>query len=318
MSRRWLVWLALSVGFAGLLGYVLFARTGVDLAQVASRLGSLKPEAFIALTGLIGLTTWLSALRWRLIAQRTGLCDPPSMEAAFALTALGVGVGQVVPTQLAAPLSRSLGGKLFGDRRPLRTAGVTFYEQCFDLGLTTVLGAASALALATRSAPLWPPLAAVGVLACLGLVRVVPALLGWAAKGPARLQTLVAGVQRSGVLGPALLTRLVCITALRFVILIAMAWTTSWCAGIDAPPLALAAALPLVALATALPLTPAGLGVNELTFAAVLVAFGMPLDLATEWALVNRVLVTVASLLVAGTGVAVGARRSLSARPQQG
>ena len=55
-------------------------------------------------------------------------------------------------------------------------------------------------------------------------------------------------------------------------------------------------------LATALAVTPGGLGVNEWTFAAALTGFGVDLETATQCALVNRVLVMAAALLLGAGG----------------
>ena len=64
----------------------------------------------------------------------------------------------------------------------------------------------------------------------------------------------------------------------------------------------IAAALPFVVFAMALAVTPGGVGVNEWAFVAALVAFGVDFETATQCALVNRVLVGVAVLMVGALG----------------
>lgn len=316
MSRRWSIWIGVSTLLGLLLAWALVHGSGIELGGVAVRLAATPPLALLVLTGLVGLNTWLSAVRWRRIALKTGMSETPSRRTAFALTALGIGAGQFLPVQVAATLSRSLGGRLLGDRRPVRTVIATVYEQSFDFGLMVVLAAASSVALAAGSTLLWAPAAAVAFFTCLFGVRAAPWLLRLApSKG--RIGGWIEAVRRSGALDEPILRALVLLSGLRFLVLWGMAMATSWCAGLDPPPLALAAALPLVAIVTALPITPAGFGVNEWTFAAVMAAFGVSLQTAAEWALVNRVVVTVASLTVSAVGVAVAVQERFDRRPSE-
>ena len=67
----------------------------------------------------------------------------------------------------------------------------------------------------------------------------------------------------------------------------------------------MAAAIPFVVVASVIALTPGGLGVNELTSAAALKAFGTPLAIGAQWALGNRVLISVSYSLVAACAVMV-------------
>jgi hypothetical protein len=69
-------------------------------------------------------------------------------------------------------------------------------------------------------------------------------------------------------------------------------------------------------LTTAIPIAPAGLGVNEWVFVMVMVAFRTPADIAAQWAVPNRELVTMAGALVGVMGVLVGmATGGLEAHP---
>ncbi|HXV24567.1 MAG TPA: hypothetical protein VED46_09945, partial [Alphaproteobacteria bacterium] len=63
--------------------------------------------------------------------------------------------------------------------------------------------------------------------------------------------------------------------------------------------------MPLVILASVIALTPGALGFNELTFTGLLVILGTSFDAAAEWALVNRILTLVASLLIGAAGAIV-------------
>jgi uncharacterized membrane protein YbhN (UPF0104 family) len=61
----------------------------------------------------------------------------------------------------------------------------------------------------------------------------------------------------------------------------------------------MAAAIPFVAISSLIALTPGGLGVNEMTSVAALHLFGSSLVVSGQWALANRVLITISYLFVA-------------------
>jgi uncharacterized membrane protein YbhN (UPF0104 family) len=67
--------------------------------------------------------------------------------------------------------------------------------------------------------------------------------------------------------------------------------------------------MPFVIIACVIVVTPAGLGVNELSYATTLHLFGTPLQVGAQWALANRFLVAsscfvVAACAAAGLGLA--------------
>jgi uncharacterized membrane protein YbhN (UPF0104 family) len=100
------------------------------------------------------------------------------------------------------------------------------------------------------------------------------------------------------------------ISVLRFAVTAAMAGVTSWASGLPIGLPSLTIALPLVVLATAIPLTPAGLGVNEWTFVGVLSLLGAAAAVATQWALVNRILVFAVSVAIGVAGIPLLAAES--------
>jgi uncharacterized membrane protein YbhN (UPF0104 family) len=75
----------------------------------------------------------------------------------------------------------------------------------------------------------------------------------------------------------------------------------------------MAAAMPFATLANVIGITPGGIGVNELASVTALHLFGTPLDIASQWALANRVLATGSCLAAAACAlVLLGAKNALA------
>ena len=121
-----------------------------------------------------------------------------------------------------------------------------------------------------------------------------------------RLFRIVEGIVGSGLLGRDLVRQLFALSLLRFLILSLMAGATTAAFGLNVPLWQVSAALPLAMLAAALPATPGGLGVIEWTFASALVAFGTRFDVAAQWAVLNRLGVTIAAIIIGIAGALVG------------
>jgi uncharacterized membrane protein YbhN (UPF0104 family) len=82
-----------------------------------------------------------------------------------------------------------------------------------------------------------------------------------------------------------------------------MAWLVASAISLPVAAPDLAAALPFAVLGSVLSMLPAGIGANELSFVAVLSHLGTPIAIATSWALINRLLVAQASILVGLAGM---------------
>jgi uncharacterized membrane protein YbhN (UPF0104 family) len=124
-----------------------------------------------------------------------------------------------------------------------------------------------------------------------------------------RILRSVAGLQESGLLNATLGRQLMALSLARFTVQVLMAGQAAEAIGVHIPLWHLAAAMPFVIIACVIVVTPAGLGVNELSYATTLHLFGTPLQVGAQWALANRFLVAsscfvVAACAAAGLGLA--------------
>jgi len=301
MKGRTLVLGAASLAAAALLLAGLVRFGSVDGAALATTLAHARPEGVLAIGLLAGLLAYLSAERWRMIERQAGAHAPPSRLRAFGLTAIGVALGQALPVQLATVVSRAIGSRALHPPASPRPVIVTLYEQGFDVAVALVLACDTGAYFALGRRVSWWLLAAPSLVVGLAAAGVVAHLLRRFCQAEAprgRLRAWLAGLSEANLFAPRLARRLMLIAVVRFCLTALMAGLTSWTTGLAAPLDHLFIALPLVVVATAAPLTPAGLGINEWTYAAVLTWLGASIALATQWALVNRVLVFACSLVI--------------------
>lgn len=309
-----------------LIALVRIAR--LDITQLLWMLGAVKLLPCAGLVILAGLQVLLAAEKWRVVEGRIAPGAEHPRRLCFCFTAIGTAAGQVLPMQLATALARSFGSHLARGSGGVRGALATVFEQMFDLAVVALCGAVSLSCLWTGDLDGWTWRAVTAV--ALGLVLIGPTLSGaaaaatWLATGHGgageRARRLVRRLADSGLFEGSLTRRLFALSVLRFVVLWLMAVATTQAVGLNISSLQLAAALPLVVLATALAMTPGGIGVNEWTFAAALTGFGVDFEAATQFALINRVLVAAAALMVAVAGVIVAqfAGRQAPSRPPSG
>lgn len=233
-----------------------------------------------------------------------------SRQTAYAATALGVGLALFMPLQIASSLTRAVGARLSGDATMLRGGAASLFEQAFDVAVYACLMIA---ALATvqigGGGGAWAAFALSFLLmawagAGRGLVFLRQSL-NWTA---ARLDKMTwlrrvsESISESGFLGPALARRLLLLSVFRYLLLGMMSAAVAPAVGLDIPAWKVMAALPFAALAAAVSPTPSGLGLLDWAFASGLMMFGTPVDIAVQWALVNRLLMSAHSLFVALTG----------------
>jgi uncharacterized protein (TIRG00374 family) len=203
---------------------------------------------------------------------------------------------------------RGLGSKILAQRNAWHSAAATLYEQTFDLIVVALLGLVSIFCLASGLTQIWL-IASVLLLAFFALTlrfssTLLQKLLHMFSNIrllPQRVRKILAGSDK--MLDLSLVRKLVLFSIFRFVLLCFAAAATTYAAGLPVPALHLAIAMPLVALASLLPLTPGALGVNEFVFASVLAALGTPFEIGLQWALINRLLVILSSLLIGTCGV---------------
>ena len=327
MNRRQLFWLFLSLAGAGLLLAYLAAHTGLDLAGAMRLIVGLDAVSLAEITVLLGFNSYLAGEKWRLLDRLLGPDEQSGMTrtAYFAWTAVGVGLGQLLPAPLSLGLCRSLGSHLH-QRGAMRGAGLTVFEQLFDVIAAGLLGLASAAVVVTASGSLGWVLCAVaaavaGFAVCSATGSIPFAVCGLLRLAAALKLGLGAGERdRSRLLQPAVTRRLLALSLLRFAILVAIAATSAAAVPVEIPVWRLAAALPFAIIGNALAVTPGGLGVNEWAMSSALFAFGTPFATAAQWAIANRILVAVAALAGAGAGLFLMAiwHPRLHARAQPG
>jgi uncharacterized protein (TIRG00374 family) len=303
---------SLFCGVILIIALMSFAR--VDGGKILNRLSSLDPAGLAALIGLWSVYTIVSAEKWLLIERHYNAKNIPSHSIAFALTALGWVAGQVSPVQVATAFMRGLGSKILVQRNAWHSAAATLYEQAFDLMVVALLGIVSIFCLISDLTQIWL-MTSVLLLAFFTLtLRFSSALMqklllmfSNARLLPQRVKQVLAGSDK--MLDLLLVRKLVLFSILRFALLCFAAAMTTYAANMSVPAVHLAMAMPIVALASLLPLTPGALGVNEFVFASVLAALGTPFELGLQWALINRLLMILSSLLIGTCGVFLLLRR---------
>ena len=310
MNPRQLFWLFLSLAVAGLLLAHLAAHTGLDLAGAMRLIVGLDAVSLVEITVLLGFNSYLAGEKWRLLDRLFGPDEPSGMTrtAYFAWTAVGVGLGQLLPAPLSLGLCRSLGSHLH-QRGAIRGAGLTVFEQLFDVIAAGLLGLASTAVVVTASGSLgWVLCTLAAALAGFAVCSAT----GWIPLGVCgrlplaaalKLGLRVGGRDRSRLLQPTVTRRLVALSLLRFAVLVAIAATSAAAVPVDIPVWRLAAALPFAIIGNAVAVTPGGLGINEWAMSSALFAFGTPFGTAAQWAIANRILVAVAALAGAGVGL---------------
>jgi len=298
---------SLTIGTA-LLG-LLLVISRVDLRNIFQRVRRVDALSFVELSLLVGVNICLSTQKWQIMDRVLRHRTDPELPAftAFAVTSAGNLLGQLLPVQLSMVVARTLGTWTRG--RALRRGTVgTLVEQGFDLLAICFLMIASAgTRLLRGDGALWLLLAILIALLALGLVG---AITGWLRRvriepitrshmSLDRVKRSLLQLQESGLLEASVARRLMALSFARFGVLVLMAGQVTAAIRADVPVWRLAAAMPFVVFSNAVAVTPGGLGITELTYAAALNLFGTPVATGAAWAVANRFLVIAATFAVA-------------------
>ncbi len=317
------LWIS-SAALTAVLILLLFKVSKLDLRVTLQQLRAVSWISFTMLVSLTSVHVYLSSVKWRSVDARLRAVDDvaPSRTVSFALTSLGVALGQLLPVQLSMSLARTLGTYFYG-KGIKRGTGGTLFEQTFDVIVVGFLAIASGVTLACKGGVLlWMLLAtALAAIAMLAVGPVASWIRGQVSAlnsrpvAPAnRILRNLAGLHGSGLLDAGLSRQLLGLSMARFAIQVLMAGQTAQAIGVHIPLWHLAGAMPFVVIAGVLIVTPAGLGVNELSYATTLHMFGTPLHTGAQWALANRFLVASSCLVVAAGGAAaLGLNRVVTA-----
>jgi uncharacterized membrane protein YbhN (UPF0104 family) len=310
-QRRGSLWVSslilLAVALAIL--FMMIRLADVDWAGALSRVTTVSAGNLALMLLLAIIQTWLGAEKWRLV--QSAQAESPGHLAAFSLSAIGVGLGQVLPSQIAASVARGLGAKWLRTGSAIRGGLASLYEQAFDVVIVVSLAGSIGIAvLFPENGVLWGLCAATGL--TIGL-----AVTLWVAgriddlRDPARvtrpqwLSRLLSRVAADGYVSRALVLRLFLFSAARFAMVGIVCIVMSHALGFDIPAWKIVAALPLPLIALAIASTPGGIGVNELAMASGLMLLGVPADTAVQWALASRALSAFVYLAMAVIGTAL-------------
>lgn len=302
ISVRWrllLSALGIGVGLAMCVVLLRLSGHGAEYLMAAVRRVS-SPLALAAGLGM-AVNYMLAAKKW----QRVEACLSGSSHTlvhAWAATAIGAGVGQLLPTVVSNALVRGLGNRVA--RRSGRHGAIASgWEQLFDLAAAVILAGPCIAALLLRHPGLALIAAAlalmVGELCCVRASQLIVRL--------ARLNMSLATPRLSRFLWRMSVVRIVVLMAVTVVISRAFA--------LNILPWELAAAVPAVMSASVLSFIPAGLGVNELTFVGLLGSAGTPVPIAAAFALLNRTLQVCIAAVLAICGCALVEWRPPEPRP---
>ena len=322
--KRSLVSCALSVCLGGFLLFYLLAHAKFDLHATKLLVQAVPPLSLIEVTLLFALYNMLGAEKWRLIDRNLQPAGSREMSRPlyFAFTAIGTGLGQIMPVQVSLLLSRSIGAHLHGGRGLMRGGSAVALDQFFDILVAAGLALSSIVILTTGGgAVAWTVVAAIIALAAVALYgKLVGRLTGSAdalsQRVGGRIGRWCAAIASSPVLAPGIGRRLLALSAARFLVLVLIGASSAQATGVQVAAWQLAVSIPFAIFANALAITPGGLGVNEWTMCTVLVSLGVSFQTAAQWALVNRLLVAAAAVLcgVAGAAVAILLRRKVRRR----
>jgi uncharacterized membrane protein YbhN (UPF0104 family) len=289
---------------------VLFLKVSkLDFRVTIQQLRSVSWVSFATLVLLTTFHVYLSSLKWRCVDARLRrpADSAPTKTMSFALTSMGVALGQILPVQLSMSAARTL-GTYFHGRALRRGTGGTLFEQTFDVMIVGFLAIASAVTLFFKGGGVVWTVCAIAMAACALLaVGPVVRLIRWQVNAlhartvapQNRILRSLAGLHDSGLLDAGLGRQLMALSLARFMIQVLMAGQAAVAIGIHIPLWHLAAAMPFVIIACVIVVTPAGLGVNELSYATTLHLFGTPLQVGAQWALANRFLVASSCFVVA-------------------
>lgn len=292
--------------------FPLLGLAKVNLGRTLHLLASVSLLWFAALVGLTLVNAFLAAEKWR-VANVIAGPGPPSLWVSFSLTAVGVGLGQVLPVPVATALARAVGARALGHGTMLRAGATTLFEQIFDVIVLGCIALVSFATLVLGGGPiLWVALVLIVLFSCWlaagrGTQSLAVAVKGILRRLPPRLRSarLGAALDALGCADRRLVRLLLLFSVLRFVTLVALSAVITAAVGLHISLWQLAAALPFAVIAVALAATPAGLGVNEWAMSAALFAFGTTMHTAVQWVVLSRILSTVASAAVGAIGGAI-------------
>lgn len=290
LRRRLLTSLSVVVAIAAM--WLWWHIFDVSLNQLATIFATIHwwpaPAIVLLLVGHVALSSW----RWSLIEVGIGGEKPPFVPA-FAAGGLALGLGTFLPAPIINVVCRGAANKLMG-RSGIRGAVSGGFDQAADFAMTVLLAIPAALAWALNDVLIYALGAPAILVGGLFAVCLIPNL--------ARSAMLPSWTKRYAALplflGRAILLKAYGISALRLLNLTLLTLLVYAASGVGTVP-AVLVAVPLVTLAISISMLPGAFGASEWSFSAVLARYGLGGAEIVRFVLANRILLTLASLLIA-------------------
>jgi len=257
---------------------------GISLVDIGRIVAEVPPWVFLVLAVTIGATVIAGSMKWQIAVRALSKesQDVP-LSSAILATSFGVLLGQIMPIQIATATARAVVG-IRENISAMSSVGSTIYEQLFEVLVLMAMVTISAAALLFRIH--WSVLA----LAALLLITLLVVSTGVATSLAARALSVVVKGVPAFLKGPVLRTeealaacsnldqnivaRMTALSVLRYILMVAGAVVMAKALIPAADPLTIALAFPAVQIAVNVPVTPAGLGLVEVTWTGLFLAAG--------------------------------------------
>jgi len=294
-TKRWAQWLRVAVALA-LVGLLVW-RAGITELQP----GSISWGYVALAAAIVPLSILVRAYNHALLLNRPKRVL--SLWDAFVLAIAGIGINLVVPTGASDLVKAHWGWRMHGNAEAMVVSSVLD-----KLTSLTALAAIGALGAMVAETPVlgWVSLALfVATLLPFVAPRIVPwhLLLRVLAPGAELDADTISAVGRPPL---ALLLWVYAVSMGAWVITYAVMWLCCLAVGAPVTPAQVLAFAPLSSLARLVPVSVAGIGVGEVTMAALLGRVGVPTDLAAQAVLLSMVLMVIAPGAVGTVVVARG------------
>jgi uncharacterized membrane protein YbhN (UPF0104 family) len=196
----------------------------------------------------------------------------------------------------------------------LHGTSATLFEQMFDMLVALFCAPAMLLEVFARVSPaVWFLSTVLAVMLGSLFARLFAGLLltilrrfrGMTSRAFRGVHSLIDLVEQLRILESSLIWRLCALSAVRYGALVGSAYAVILAADLPIAMWQIAVAMPLVVLAALLSFVPGGLGINEWSYASVLIALGVPFPIAAQFALVNRILNFTGAVVVSAVGAVI-------------
>lgn len=278
----------------------LLVSADVTLAEFYRAIGGFSVTSAIAVLACTAAFLLLSSLKWRMVMALFAEGRQPHWGLYVLYTGLGAVLSLVMMPHLAMGMARALGAKYHLGQSPVTAAAASVYEQIFDIGVLMLFAAATVLVIAFGlDAASW-----IAVAGCLivAAALVLPAAGEWGISVLLRLMAVPAryndraklalewfgGAEARRAFSRGVVVQLFLISVTRYLFLLLRGFVVLWAVGLPITEEDFVNVFALVQLSKLVSVTPAGLGVSEWTWSALLVWWGTSLDGAVQFVLVNR------------------------------